>query len=172
VTPLVVVILAVMWVLVLVPPLLRSRTDHRPSSSVRSFNRQLSTLGRANPMAAYARSPLRSSHRPPARAGSRAAMPAFGHQPFARSANPYMNHRMSQRAVAKRRRQTVLLTLAATAFLTGVLAYGLDLRMFMYLNVLVVSLLIGFVYLLVQLRKDEEQRAAARHWAAWHEHAA
>ena len=45
-TPLVLVILAVMWVLVLVPPLLRSRTDGRPNHSISSFQRQLRTLQR------------------------------------------------------------------------------------------------------------------------------
>jgi hypothetical protein len=43
---LVLVILAVMWVLVLVPPLLRSRTDGRPNHSISSFQRQLRTLQR------------------------------------------------------------------------------------------------------------------------------
>lgn len=42
----VLVILAVMWVLVLVPPLLRSRTDGRPNTSISSFQRQLRTLQR------------------------------------------------------------------------------------------------------------------------------
>src|SRR4051812_31378768 len=35
-----------MWVLVLVPPLLRSRTDGRPNHSISSFQRQLRTLQR------------------------------------------------------------------------------------------------------------------------------
>src|SRR6478672_4269982 len=35
-----------MWVLVLVPPLLRSRTDGRPNTSISSFQRQLRTLQR------------------------------------------------------------------------------------------------------------------------------
>ena len=45
-TPLIVVILAVAWIVVLVPPLLRSRTDARPSTSIGSFRQQLATLSR------------------------------------------------------------------------------------------------------------------------------
>ena len=48
-TPLIVVILAVAWVVVLVPPLLRSRSDGRPSTSIGSFRQQLATLSRTGP---------------------------------------------------------------------------------------------------------------------------
>jgi hypothetical protein len=49
VTPLIVVILAVAWIVVLVPPLLRSRSDGRPSTSIGSFRQQLATLSRTAP---------------------------------------------------------------------------------------------------------------------------
>lgn len=42
-------ILAVVWAAVLVPPFVRSRRDGRPGSSVTSFRAQLSTLERATP---------------------------------------------------------------------------------------------------------------------------
>lgn len=42
-------ILGVVWAAVLVPPILRSRREGRPSSSVVSFRAQLSTLERATP---------------------------------------------------------------------------------------------------------------------------
>lgn len=73
----VVVILAVMWALVLLPPFLRSRTSGRPGDSVSSFGRQLSTLSRtagrgARPMgAAYRTPPTRSSRTAPAYAPAR-----------------------------------------------------------------------------------------------------
>ena len=38
--------LGLMWVLVLLPPWLRDRREGRPGSSITSFNRHLSTLGR------------------------------------------------------------------------------------------------------------------------------
>jgi hypothetical protein len=49
VTLLVLVILAVMWAAVLLPPWLRGRTSDRPSDSIHSFRRQLSVLERATP---------------------------------------------------------------------------------------------------------------------------
>ena len=61
------------WAAVLLPPLLRSRVDNRPNSSVVDFRRRLSTLQRTVP--ARSVSPLRSMARPlvqsPARIGPR-----------------------------------------------------------------------------------------------------
>jgi hypothetical protein len=147
VTPLVVVILAVMWVLVLVPPLLRSRTDGRPSASVHSFRRQLSTLGRAAPNMARVARPY---GRPPAyRAASRPVATVYG----------YGMSRVSQRAAAKRRRQSVLLTLVGAAFFTGVLAFGMELRVMVWVHLGIDAAVLAYLYLLVSLRKAEEQKA-------------
>jgi hypothetical protein len=148
VTPLVVVILAGMWVLVLVPPLLRSRTDGRPSASVHSFRRQLSTLGRAAPNIARAGRPY---GRPaaPYRSASRPASISYG----------YGMSRVSQRAAAKRRRQSVLLTLVGAAFFTGVLAFGMDLQVMVWVHLGIDAAVLAYVYLLVSLRKAEEQKA-------------
>ena len=49
VTLLVLVILAVTWAAVLLPPWLRGRHHDRPSDSIHSFRRQLSVLERATP---------------------------------------------------------------------------------------------------------------------------
>jgi hypothetical protein len=47
---LVLLVVAAAWAAVLIPPMLRSRVDNRPSSSVTDFRRQLSTLqGTSNP---------------------------------------------------------------------------------------------------------------------------
>jgi hypothetical protein len=61
------------WAAVLLPPLLRSRVENRPNSSVVDFRRRLSTLQRTVP--ARGMSPMRSMARPlapsPARSGPR-----------------------------------------------------------------------------------------------------
>jgi hypothetical protein len=61
------------WAAVLLPPLLRSRVENRPNSSVVDFRRRLSTLQRTVP--ARGMSPMRSMARPlapsPARGGPR-----------------------------------------------------------------------------------------------------
>ena len=48
-TPVVLLILVVMWVAVLLPPYLRNRGESRPSSSVSSFRRKLDVLERQAP---------------------------------------------------------------------------------------------------------------------------
>jgi hypothetical protein len=160
VTPLVVVILAAMWVLVLVPPLLRSRTDGRPSASVHSFRRQLSTLGRATPTMAragrpYGRpaAPYRPSARGAASYGSTTSRSSYGQQ-----------GRISQRSAAKHRRQSVLLTLAGAAFFTGVLAFGLGMSAMLWVHLGIDAALLGYVYLLVSMRKAEEAKAYRSSW--------
>ena len=168
-TPLVLVILAMMWVLVLVPPLLRSRSDGRPSASVHSFRRQLSTLGRAAPMHASMNvARVRTPGRP---AGAyRPASPGYGYGAPRGYGYGYASGRavslgrMSQRAAAKRRRQNVLLTLVGGAFFTGVVAYGMNVQAFMWVNLALIAALLGYVYLLVSMRKAEEERAYARSW--------
>jgi hypothetical protein len=160
------VLLAVMWVAVLVPPLLRSRSENRPSSSVGSFRRQLATLGRTTP-------------------GSR---PGLGRMTPARSALPYYAPRpvgglrpvagrnparplaasasRGYRAAARRRRQQVLLFLVAAVFVTGVAAFGMGLRSFLVVNLIADALLIGYCYVLVQVRRAQEaQRASAYRWS-------
>jgi len=53
---------AAAWAAVLLPPLLRSRMENRPGSSVTDFRRQLSTLQRAVPTRSM--TPMRSMGRP------------------------------------------------------------------------------------------------------------
>lgn len=95
---LVLVILAVVWAAVLVPPFVRNRRDGRPDNSVLSFRAQLSTLERATPGTTL--------------------------RPYASPTRPASAPRAS--AAVKRRRRDVLVGLAgATAFsLLLVLAFG------------------------------------------------
>jgi hypothetical protein len=164
VTPLVLVILAMMWVLVLVPPLLRSRSDGRPSASVHSFRRQLSTLGRAAPMS-VARVPRAYGRPAGAYRPAPQRSPGYGYASPRGYGQGYGGFgRMSQRAMAKRRRQNVLLTLVGAAFFSGVIAYGVGVHVFVWVNLGTIAALLGYVYLLVSMRKAEEERAYARSW--------
>jgi len=60
VSRLVLIVVAAAWAAVLLPPLLRSRMESRPDTSVSSFRRQLTSLQRSTP----AMSPMRSMARP------------------------------------------------------------------------------------------------------------
>lgn len=159
----VVLILAVMWIAVLAPPLLRSRADGRPSSSVSSFRRQLSTLQRMP--AAPTRLPSgRPSVRPEAPGTYRISS---GYAPTATAlrTRPSYDRRAMQRGVQRRRRQNVLVAMAGVVLVTGVIGWGMAARTMMYANVLADVVFGGYVYLLVQIRHAEEDRAMKRMWA-------
>jgi hypothetical protein len=180
---LVVVILAAMWVLVLVPPLLRSRSEGRPSTSVGSFRQQLATLSRTGPDPRAARALQRSAMHPPT--GRQVAdvrplrgpvSPYYddydGHpqtrgyvaaRPIARPARGYAVR--SGRAEVRRRRQNVLFALLAAAAVTALGGFGLGISGLIAVHLLVDALLVFYVYLLVQLRRAEEQRAMRYAWS-------
>src|SRR6478752_4534029 len=77
---LVLLVVAAAWAAVLVPPLLRSRIENRPNSSVSDFRDQLSSLQRAMPGRGVA---MRSMGRPLAQ--SPLSRPAASGRPALRS---------------------------------------------------------------------------------------
>jgi hypothetical protein len=189
---LVVVILAAMWVLVLVPPLLRSRSEGRPSTSVGSFRQQLATLSRTGPDPRAARALQRSvvsmhaaerraadrnrgrasaayysddydDYRPYPGARGQAATRA-GRVPTRRPA-PIGYSVRSGRAEVRRRRQNVLFGLLATAAVTALAGFGFGISALIAVHLLIDALLVFYVYLLVQLRRAEEQRAMRYAWS-------
>ncbi|MBX3287483.1 MAG: hypothetical protein KF703_19200 [Actinobacteria bacterium] len=129
---LVLVILAVVWAAVLVPPFVRNRRDGRPDNSVLSFRAQLSTLERATPG---------TTLRPYASSGRTVAAPRPS-------------------AAVKRRRRDVLVGLAgATAFsFLLVLAVGGALLTLLFLAS--ASALGLYVYALRQLQLRALEREA------------
>jgi hypothetical protein len=189
---LVVVILAAMWVLVLVPPLLRSRSEGRPSTSVGSFRQQLATLSRTGPDPRAARALQRSvvsmhaasrrapAGRHPGRAQAtyydgyddeRPHPAARGYTPTrvgrapARRPAPIGYSVRSGRAEVRRRRQNVLFGLLAAAVVTALGAFAFGVSALIAVHLLVDALLVFYVYLLVQLRRAEEQRAMRYAWS-------
>ena len=76
-TKIVLLAVAAAWAAVLLPPLLRNRSENRPGSSVSDFNRQLSSLQRSVPTRGLA--PMRSMARPLAQ--SPMVRPAAGGRP-------------------------------------------------------------------------------------------
>jgi hypothetical protein len=145
---LVLVILAVIWAAVLLPPFLQNRSESRPADSISTFRSQLSVLerhsvgaGRTSPADRPASGPtVRPTVRPVAR-------PVRGGVDPARLA----------RTAAKKRRRDVLVTLLASAGITLVLTLVLPQVLFFHLAIDV--LLAGYVFLLVQRRKLAEERA-------------
>ncbi|CAN5669633.1 hypothetical protein BH10ACT1_BH10ACT1_22090 [soil metagenome] len=134
---LVLVILAVVWAAVLVPPFLRNRRDGRPDNSVSSFRAQLSTLERATPGTSLRTVPSGTS---------------FGSGPLAPMA---MN-----RSDAKRRRRDVLVGLLAASTLTLLLAATVGGTFVTFLFLASVGSLGAYVYALRQMKLRSMERVA------------
>jgi hypothetical protein len=130
---LVLVILAVIWAAVLVPPYLQSRSENRPADSISSFRNQLSVLERRATNGPTG--PVRSigAHRAATAPARRA------------------------RAEARKRQRDILTTLLIAAGVT--LLLGLVMTPVLLLHVLVDALLGGYVYLLLQAKRLREERA-------------
>ena len=136
-TLLVLVILAVIWAAVLLPPYLQNRSESRPADSISTFRNQLSVLER--------RATIVAPGRPQSPAMAR--MPVQGQAQRARLA----------RMEAKKRRRDILVTLLAAAGLT--LALTLVLPQVLLVHLFVDALLGGYVALLVRQRRVAEERA-------------
>jgi hypothetical protein len=136
---LVLVILAVIWAAVLLPPFLQSRSENRPADSISTFRNQLHVLERRSTGGNLAPTPIRPSYgtRTPTRA-------------------PIDRGRMA-RSDAKKRRRDILVTLLAAAGLTLVLSFVLPSVIFLHLAI--DALLVTYVALLVRQRKLAEERA-------------
>jgi hypothetical protein len=147
---LVLLILAVIWAAVLLPPYLQNRSESRPADSISSFQRQLSVLERrAGTINERPRSASRAARHPADEVLYRAPAPAVA---------PAAALRMS-RIDAKRRRREVLFTLAGAASITFVLAVLLGGPVW-GLNLLCDIALGAYVVLLVQTQKLAAERTA------------
>jgi len=176
---------AAAWAAVLIPPLLRSRVENRPNSSVTDFRRQLSTLQRTVPTRTMV--PVRSMGRPLAQTpqqrpavhghpgqvrraahpgqaayGSLERRPATGQHPHHRQLHM---HRVSQRELMRRRRMNVLFVLGLTVAVTMFLAATTKSNAMVYAFAVSFVALCGYCYKLVQLRSLElDRQYDDRHW--------
>lgn len=133
-TILVLVILAVIWAAVLVPPYLQSRSEARPADSISTFRQQLDTLERRANLAVPGR--VQPSRQPISRSVDRGRL---------------------ARSEAKKRRRDILVTLLAAAGLTLVL--GLFVRQMLIVHAVVDVLLVAYVALLLRFKRMAEERA-------------
>ena len=129
----VLVVLAVVWAVVLIPPWLRNRAEGRPGDSIGAFHRQLTTLERTGPEPA-----------PPRTGPTSRALPA------ARPA--------TARSQVQRRRRGVMLALGAVMVSTLALSFLPGLRFMLVLHALVDVLFVVYVALLIRLRGLSAER--------------
>jgi hypothetical protein len=172
--PLVLLILAVVWGVALIPPLLRSRSELRPNSSVASFRRTLSDMSRipgrpgsrgvanpASPVRAFRASPGHPQAPAPAHPQAVARFsagryPTYGYAPGVARAR-------ANRAAMIRRRQNVLFTLVTAVVVSGIVGFALGMAIAKTAFFVCLVLLSIYVWMLATLRRNEELRSAQRY---------
>lgn len=145
-TIVVLLVLAVIWGAVLVPPMLRARSESRPADSIGNFRHQLSVLRRTGPTVVAPANPLRI----PSYA---APTPA----PTYHMARSYSRDG-ARRARTLKRRRDVLFTLVALMGTTLVLGLLPPFHALLGLHLLCDLLFAGYVALLVQARNASAER--------------
>ena len=126
----VLVILAVLWAVVLVPPLLRSRGEARRSDSVGDFRYRLGVLSKTG-----------------GHSGAATRRPSTGPAPRGMTR-------------AQRRRRDVLLVLGVAVMLTLGLAAGTGLTVVWVAQLLVDTLLVAYVLAIASMRSAVTERRA------------
>jgi hypothetical protein len=158
----VLVVVVAAWAAVLVPPLMRGRTDNRPGSSVVDFRRQLSTLQRSAPARGMA--PMRMGQ-PLAPSPTRALRQPGEHT---RSLHRHPYHTpargISRSHLVRQRRQNVLMALSLTTLGSAFIAFTTKSDLFIYIFVLAAISLIGYCYKLSQIRRYRAPQAYRRDW--------
>jgi hypothetical protein len=170
---LVLLVVAAAWAAVLIPPLLRSRVENRPNSSVSDFRRQLNRLQSSVP--ARAGGSMRPVGRPlapsplyrqaaPGRPGVRTATPrtparnsvGVDHSTAMRRHSEVAMRRMSPAVQRRRRRANVLFSLVMVSGSTLFLAATTKATVMLYLFAIAFLALCGYVYLLAQIRQRND----------------
>jgi hypothetical protein len=171
--PLVVlVILAVVWGVALIPPLLRSRSELRPNSSVNSFRRTLADLsripvghGRAGPVGyGNPAAPVRAFQGSPSARYAAARQPAPSGRPLPTYGySPGLARARANRAAMIRRRQNVLFTLVTAVVVSGIAGFALGWVPARTAFFVCLIFLAVYIWMLATLRRNEEMRSAHRY---------
>ena len=142
----VLLILAVIWAAVLIPPLLAGRAEGRPADSIGDFRRQLSVLRRAAPVGAPT-----------------APLAPYGTVPFVAAPRTQSRNEAARRRTVKRRRDVFYALLTSMG---GTLAIGLmpGMRVLLGLNLVLDALFVGYVALLLRMRNVAAEREMKVHF--------
>lgn len=141
-------ILAVVWAVVLVPPWLRSRADSRPADSISAFRHRLHVLERTGPVGTR-RVPMVAAR--PEMAGFVPVAQRPGPRTTAMSA-------MSARARTQRRRRDIFVGMLAAMGTSLVLGFVPSLRILWVVHLLVDAMFVTYVSLLVHMRNQAAER--------------
>jgi nitrate reductase NapE component len=147
-TVLVLVILALIWAAVLLPPYLQNRRETRPGDSIATFRTQLSVLERTTPGG---------------RSGSLARLDVGRYDapryvpPAARRRSVTPSQAAMRRAEVRRRRRDVFLTLLGAVAVTLVLAVALGGTTVWMVQLVVDVAFAGYVLMLVSIQQQAMQ---------------
>ena len=136
----VLLVLAIVWAIVLLPPVLRARAEGRPADSIVHFRTQLRTLQKTGPRPRYASG------------GALPATSAAAHlqaRSIARSNTP---------TPAQKRRREILMGLLAAMGISLVLGVIPALRILLVVHLLADALFVGYIALLVRMRNAVAER--------------
>ena len=164
----VLVVLAIIWVAVLVPPALRARAEGRPGDSVSAFRRQLTVLRRTGPHSSRSVAPdwgrSRSyASRGPAPVTSLTARRAQAstQRPASRSPRAVGASRVgvsAARSRTLRRRRDVFTALLGAAGVSLVLGLFPAFRVLLLVHLAVDALLVAYVAVLIRQRSLAAER--------------
>jgi hypothetical protein len=156
------VVLALIWAAVLVPPVIRARSEGRPADSISAFRRQLTVLRRTRPQSARGLVPDRPRAHAyvPGPAAPVTSLAARRSMAAARAQGP---HPVAPRALVAaglptsrartlRRRRDVFVVLLGTAAATLVMSFVPALRVLLYVHLATDVLLGAYVALLIRQR--------------------
>lgn len=148
----VLLILAVIWAAVLIPPLLRARAEGRPADSIGNFKHQLHVLERAAPGVVTPAHSLRVPAPPaaPETSPSRVA-------PVSRLTRPQGREAARRARTLKRRRDTLVVLLVAMAGSLG-LALFPQFRLLWVVHAVFDAMFVAYVALLVRIRNIAAER--------------
>ena len=137
----VLVVLALIWGAVLIPPMIRNRVENNAADSIGDFRHRLGVLQKATPVV---------------------VQPAYRLQGTTRSASapaPKLTfEQMARRRETQRRRRDILVSLGGAAIASLLMGVLLGMSSFLLLHLLFDALFAGYCYLLVQMRNQEVER--------------
>ena len=179
--PIVLLILVLVWGVALIPPLLRSRSDLRPGSSVASFRRTLSDMSRipgrngggqaygrpmanpASPVRAFRASPGQATRHSAGVARPESRITPSGYAAYSTGYTPGLARARANRAAMIRRRQNVLFTLVTAVIVSGIVGFALAVPIARTAFFICLVFLAVYVWMLATLRRNEELRSAQRY---------
>ncbi|HEX9991392.1 MAG TPA: hypothetical protein VGB14_00550 [Acidimicrobiales bacterium] len=149
-TIVVLLILAIVWAVVLVPPWLRNRSESRPGDSISSFRQQLSVLERTTPGATPLRRPVPAPVAPP--------------QPYIHPAVARRRRVVSSRRLARKRRRDIFTGLLVLMVATLALSFVPGLQMLRTVHFVLDALFVAYIALLVRAQRLAAEREMKVHY--------